>query len=231
MNSAGSTSTSLENRVTGTATLPLFVFLCIIFAIRVATHFSKTLLHALKAILRSLVGRCGSEQANILKDQHSKASAQAVVSYTRAVQRNLIKGLATYNILQNPIYKEAFAITWKFAMENKRVLEVRQMKAKAQASLEEQDVVKVANMQRVLGGKTRSKQFPQPAKKPISKTMQNKGFSGSMYIPPTEEEEDYELNQGFVNNLENKDKKDGKSPRNGPSPKHLDNVGFEDLLG
>lgn len=52
----------------------------------------------------------------------------AVVTYTRAVQRNLIKGLATYNILQNPTYKEAFAITWKFAMTNKNVRSVRNNK-------------------------------------------------------------------------------------------------------
>ena len=52
----------------------------------------------------------------------------AVVTYTRAVQRNLIKGLATYNILQNPIYKESFAITWKFAMNNKNVRNVRNNK-------------------------------------------------------------------------------------------------------
>ena len=52
----------------------------------------------------------------------------AVVTYTRAVQRNLIKGLATYNILQNPIYKESFAITWKFAMTNKDVRSVRNNK-------------------------------------------------------------------------------------------------------
>ena len=65
----------------------------------------------------------------------NKGKAQYLVTYTRAVQRKLIKGivyhcllvyisllnniyntflpgLSTYNMLQNPIYKEAFAITW-----------------------------------------------------------------------------------------------------------------------
>ena len=46
------------------------------------------------------------------------------VSYPRAVQRNLIKGLATYNILHNPKYKEKFAITWKFAMRHRHVRSV-----------------------------------------------------------------------------------------------------------
>jgi hypothetical protein len=58
----------------------------------------------------------------------------AVVTYTRAVQRNLIKGLATYNILQNPIYKESFAITWKFAMSNKNVRAVRNNKVYCNSS-------------------------------------------------------------------------------------------------
>jgi hypothetical protein len=62
------------------------------------------------------------------------ASAMAVVTYTRAVQRNLIKGLATYNILQNPIYKESFAITWKFAMSNKNVRAVRNNKVNCKSS-------------------------------------------------------------------------------------------------
>ena len=37
----------------------------------------------------------------------------------------LLLGLATYNILQNPVYKEAFGITWKFAVDNKDVRSVR----------------------------------------------------------------------------------------------------------
>lgn len=55
-------------------------------------------------------------------------AAHAVVTYTRAVQRNLIKGLASYNILQNPSYKEAFGITWKFAVTHKDVRSVRTIK-------------------------------------------------------------------------------------------------------
>jgi hypothetical protein len=69
---------------------------------------------------------CGTRCTQLSGESKKKsASAMAVVTYTRAVQRNLIKGLATYNILQNPTYKESFAITWKFAMNNKGVREVR----------------------------------------------------------------------------------------------------------
>ncbi len=61
-----------------------------------------------------------------------KMAAHSVVTYTRAVQRNLIKGLATYNVLQNPSYKEAFGITWKFAVTHKDVRQVRTIKVKYQ---------------------------------------------------------------------------------------------------
>lgn len=50
------------------------------------------------------------------------------MTYSRAIQRNLIKGLATYNVLQNPKYKEAFGITWKFAVDHSRVRSVRELK-------------------------------------------------------------------------------------------------------
>lgn len=62
----------------------------------------------------------------LLNDEGSDATINIAktVSYPRAVQRNLIKGLATYNILHNPKYKEQFAITWKFAMRHRHVRSV-----------------------------------------------------------------------------------------------------------
>jgi len=60
-----------------------------------------------------------------------------LVTYSRAIQRNLIKGLATYNVLQNPKYKEAFGITWKFAVDHSRVRSVRELKLKALNPAEE----------------------------------------------------------------------------------------------
>jgi hypothetical protein len=47
------------------------------------------------------------------------------IPYTRAVRRGVIKGLTNYNILQNPKYKEAFAITDVFAMNHSRVKSLR----------------------------------------------------------------------------------------------------------
>lgn len=45
--------------------------------------------------------------------------------FLRAVQRNLIKELASYSILKNPKYKELFGISWEFAAKNKRVSAIR----------------------------------------------------------------------------------------------------------
>lgn len=71
------------------------------------------------------------------------ANIKSLISYSRAITRNLIKGLKNYNILQNPQYKEAFAITWKFAAENTKVRDVRTMKTKAQVGAGEDDEAKI----------------------------------------------------------------------------------------
>ena len=47
------------------------------------------------------------------------------VSYPRAVERGLIKGLHSYNILQNPRYKQAFAISDRFAELHRHVESIR----------------------------------------------------------------------------------------------------------
>jgi hypothetical protein len=51
------------------------------------------------------------------------------VSYTRAKQRGLIKGLNTYNILQNPKYREAFNIKEEWANKHKHVTSIRKLRA------------------------------------------------------------------------------------------------------
>jgi hypothetical protein len=75
------------------------------------------------------------------------------VTYPRAVQRNLIKGLATYNILHNPVYKEQFAITWKFAMKHRRVKSVLLYDSTAgtayDESLKDADALRAERLRRV----------------------------------------------------------------------------------
>eukprot|EP00638_Chattonella_subsalsa_P020540 CAMPEP_0117867616 /NCGR_PEP_ID=MMETSP0950-20121206/8096_1 /TAXON_ID=44440 /ORGANISM="Chattonella subsalsa, Strain CCMP2191" /LENGTH=227 /DNA_ID=CAMNT_0005719237 /DNA_START=373 /DNA_END=1056 /DNA_ORIENTATION=- len=49
------------------------------------------------------------------------------VQYSQARLRGILKGLASYNILENPIYRDAFAITESFAKLHKRVDDVNKM--------------------------------------------------------------------------------------------------------
>ncbi len=47
------------------------------------------------------------------------------VDYSSARDREIMKGLSSYNILQNPKYQEAFAITPEFAASHNRVTSIR----------------------------------------------------------------------------------------------------------
>lgn len=171
----GVVNNSVQDKITGQATFPLFIFLLLILVIRVLTHFFKVSLRSLKKFAAAFFGRCCTTGNDTTKKM---ASAQAVVTYSRAVQRNLIKGLSTYNILQNPAYKEAFAITWKFAVTNKHVRSVRLLKAKAHANDDETDAAKIDQL-------TRNVRTDQSKKKKINK---NRSFAGSFYVPPAEDD-------------------------------------------
>lgn len=125
---------SIRDQMFGSNTFPLLVMLCAI----VLYEFVRIVLTTTK---------CQNETTDQV-DRRKSAKAQYFVNYTRAVQRNLIKGLSTYNVLQNPIYKEAFAITWKFAVSNNTVRSVRTLKRKAHVDADEDDADKVEMMRR-----------------------------------------------------------------------------------
>ena len=57
-----------------------------------------------------------------------------------------MKGLNSYNILQNPFYKDAFGITWKFALEHTHVSEIRFDQGAAVD--EDEDVEKIEKQRR-----------------------------------------------------------------------------------
>jgi hypothetical protein len=86
-------------------------------------------------------------------DDSATLNIARAVTYPRAVQRNLIKGLATYNILHNPVYKEKFAITWKFAMRHHRVRSVLLYDTSAGSTYDEAqkdaDALRAERMRRV----------------------------------------------------------------------------------
>lgn len=86
----------------------------------VIKKFTTTFSGTLVKILRCLI--CG--KGNRVKKIKAKMNA-VQVTYGGAKARGVIKGLASYNILQNPKYQEAFAITPAFAQNHKHLSEIR----------------------------------------------------------------------------------------------------------
>ncbi|KAJ1441806.1 hypothetical protein B484DRAFT_93677 [Ochromonadaceae sp. CCMP2298] len=80
------------NKINGPSTFPLFVLLMIILAVSLCSYLYTAFSHTFFTLTNKLCGANWSAKTS--------PSAMAVVTYSRAVQRNLIKGLATYNILQ-----------------------------------------------------------------------------------------------------------------------------------
>mmetsp|Transcript_27364 Transcript_27364/g.45898 ORF Transcript_27364/g.45898 Transcript_27364/m.45898 type:complete len:1511 (+) Transcript_27364:125-4657(+) len=189
-------NSTIQKKITGEAIFPLFLLLVAILAVRISTHIYKGSARTVHALLEKFCGTRCVEQLQCCttagccsccgkgKAGKKSASAATVVTYTRAVQRNLIKGLSTYNILQNPIYKEKFGITWKFAMANKNVRSVRNMKVRAATGQDEEDADKVDALQRNFKGLLGNE-------KPAME--RNRSFAGSFYQPSQSKDLDDEI--------------------------------------
>ena len=54
------------------------------------------------------------------------------VDYTMARKRGIIKGISSYNILENPVYQESFGVDRRFARMHKHVGSVLKFQAEAQ---------------------------------------------------------------------------------------------------
>lgn len=108
-------------------TFPLFVLLVLVVLALIFEFFSEKVFgsvgEAFVAIFGPVCSRWGAmkeiRKYNEMKQKNEKT--KAAVTYSRAIQRGIFKGLATYNILQNPYYMEAFSISSKFASEHTSV--------------------------------------------------------------------------------------------------------------
>jgi len=154
--------TTIKDKITGYATFPLFMCFCAVIGLHLLYYYYKYSKKTIDRVYDFFFGFCSAKYREQMIARRKKTPLQNI-TFTRAVQRNLIKGLASYNILQNPTYKEAFGITWKFAVENKGVRDVRKMKAKAQATEDEDDAAKVEELTRNAVGLPRNLRS-QPAK-------------------------------------------------------------------
>jgi len=115
---------NFSEKVNQRHTFPLFVLLVLVLFGIVLGQLTDQIISYLHMIARSC---CGSV---ILRSEFYKEMERFLfntinISYSRAVRRGIIKGLATYNILLNPRYKEAFGITDGFAISHKRVKSLR----------------------------------------------------------------------------------------------------------
>lgn len=83
-------------------------------------RFLSTFVRALTKVTRCLFCSVGNKVQKLTKVMNT-----VQVSYSGARERGVIKGLASYNIMQNPKYQEAFAITREFAERNNRLSAIR----------------------------------------------------------------------------------------------------------
>jgi hypothetical protein len=127
-------------RVTQDHTYRIFLFFVAIFVIVIVVAFNKKLYRNLRAISSFL---CGDAKVrdDLNKNYEDYKEYGDAILYTRAVQRNVIKGLATYNPLENPDYKDAFGISWKFALAKHNIRDVKNFEEFVEA--DDADAVKV----------------------------------------------------------------------------------------
>lgn len=139
-NTSGShVSSSIADKVTGKYTYPLFAFMIVLIAERIVVTLIKEFVGGIDTVAVVLFGKLMRHKKKDKQDEN-----KVPITYSRAIARSRIKGLPTYNILQNPAYKDRFAITWAFAYDHKTVRAVRMNKTKAQARLDEDDAAAVA---------------------------------------------------------------------------------------
>ena len=81
--------------------------------------FMNTIIKFLHCLTCGLIGSSN----NIQRLQKTMNTVQ--VGYSAARARGVIKGLASYNILQNPKYQDAFAISSEFALSHRRLNSIR----------------------------------------------------------------------------------------------------------
>ena len=112
-------STSFGDKLAKRHMIPILGSLVVFVAAMLLSRVSKTFLRKVCGCLRCLTCSRGSKIKNLKRSMNT-----VQVDYSSARDREIIKGLSTYNILQNPKYQEAFAITPEFAANHNRVTSI-----------------------------------------------------------------------------------------------------------
>lgn len=131
-------SKSLSEKVSQTHTFPLYIFALTLGAMIALQGFFRGPLHTVLRIIKGFLIKpeygadddgCGCISIQEQRFESLVEQKVQLVTFRNAMKRNLIKGLGTYNILQNPEYKQAFAISWKFAVEHHHIKSLTLAKA------------------------------------------------------------------------------------------------------
>ena len=113
-------SNSIGDKISQRHTFPLFVLMILVIIAIVLSQITDRIVKILQALAKACCGTALA-QSEWYQEIERFLFNTIHISYSRAVRRGIIKGLATYNILQNPKYKEAFGITDGFALTHGRV--------------------------------------------------------------------------------------------------------------
>jgi hypothetical protein len=97
LNEVGNTSSSFQDKLRKKHLVPLVVTLLIFVAGQLLSNISSAFLRRVCGCLRCLTCATSSKVKNLTSSMNT-----VQVDYSSARDREIIKGLATYNILQNP---------------------------------------------------------------------------------------------------------------------------------
>jgi hypothetical protein len=128
---------NLFTKISHPETFPLFIIGTIIVGLYILYYVLRHILRLIYQVRELASGnREMKDRILELRTYHNQGTT---IPFTKAVQRNVIKGLASYNLLQNPVYKHKFAITWNFAFKHQDVRSVMFMSS-AQIGDDDDDV-------------------------------------------------------------------------------------------
>lgn len=113
------------NRVHSRVTKINIVPLLLAFLAMLAFMISRQLFNGVAHFFGSIISFLTCRRYGVRKKDGVGEINCIDVTYQRAADRGLIKGLHTYNILQNPKYKEAFAISDHFAATHTHIESIR----------------------------------------------------------------------------------------------------------
>eukprot|EP01006_Ploeotia_vitrea_P033229 TRINITY_DN65344_c0_g1_i1.p1 TRINITY_DN65344_c0_g1~~TRINITY_DN65344_c0_g1_i1.p1 ORF type:complete len:1271 (-),score=14.60 TRINITY_DN65344_c0_g1_i1:160-3972(-) len=146
-------------------TLPLFALLIFVLLCLIAEYTATIFYGSVGQLFVQIFGNVCSKWSylsEMKKFYEEHKQRKNLITYSRAVQRGIIKGLNNYNILQNPHYQENFAISNKFAAEHNTLKSMKFTKTEPTKK-----TVNIAKYKKKQEKKQEKK--PEPVKKPPPK--------------------------------------------------------------